>query len=74
MTIGKKREQINIKLGSQKLEQVTKFVYLGGTVTEDDTCMEDIKKTISTYISSIWKTAEIMEECIYHKGNKNLTL
>ena len=43
MTIGKKREEIKIKLGSQELEQVTEFVYLGGTVTDDGTCKADIK-------------------------------
>ena len=56
MTIGKKREEIKIKLGCQELEQVKEFVYIGGTVTENGTCKAD-KKTTGSYISSIWKTA-----------------
>ena len=47
MTIGKKREVIKIKLGIQELEQVTEFLYLGGTVTEDGTCNVDIKKRLA---------------------------
>ena len=47
MTIGKKREEIKIKLGSQELEQVTEFVFLGGTVTEDGACKADIKRRLA---------------------------
>ena len=44
MTIGKQHEDIQIKLGGEVLEQVTKFVYLGGTLTEDGGCTEDIRR------------------------------
>src|SRR6218665_1802210 len=33
MTVEKQREGIQIKLGEEVLEQVPKFVYLGGTLT-----------------------------------------
>jgi len=35
MTVGKQHEDIQIKLGGELLEQVTKFVYLRGTLMED---------------------------------------
>ena len=40
MTIGRQHEDIQIKLGGEVLEQVTKFVYmyLEGTLTEDGRC------------------------------------
>src|SRR5688572_16098900 len=44
MTIGKQREEMKIKIGDTTLEQVTKFVYLGGVITEDGNCTEDIKR------------------------------
>src|SRR6218665_628931 len=40
MTIGKRHEDIQIKLGGEVLEQVTKFIYLGGTLT----LMEDARR------------------------------
>src|SRR6218665_3184119 len=48
MTIGKQHEDIQIKLGGEVLEKVTKFVYLGGALTEDGTCMEDIRRRIGS--------------------------
>jgi len=40
MTIGKRHEDIQIKLGGEVLEQVTKFIYLGGTLI----LMEDARR------------------------------
>ena len=37
-------EDIQIKLGGEVLERVTKFVYLGGTLTEDGRCTKDIRR------------------------------
>ena len=34
--IGKQHEDLRVTMGGQTLEQVTKFVYLGGMMTEDD--------------------------------------
>ena len=68
MTIGKKRKEIKIKLGSQELEQVTEFVYLGGTVTEDGTCKADIKRRLALIsaalrrLQKLWKSASITRE------------
>src|SRR6218665_472209 len=44
LTVGKQHEDIQIKLGGEVLEQVTKFVYLGGTLTEDGRCKKDIRR------------------------------
>jgi len=54
MIVGKQHEDIQIKLGGEVLEQVTKFVYLGGTLTEDGRYTEDIRKRIG--LCSLRKT------------------
>src|SRR6218665_3284388 len=64
MTIGKQHEDIQIKLG-EVLEQVTKFVYLGGTITEDGRCTEDIRRRIGLACAAfgnlykMWRTKSI---------------
>ena len=62
MTIGKRHEDIQIKLGGEVLEQVTKFVYLGGTLTEDGRCTEDIRRRIGLACAAfgkMWRTQSI---------------
>jgi len=54
MTIGKQHEDIQIKLG-EVLEQVTKFVYLGGTLTEDGRYTEDIRRRIDLACAAFGK-------------------
>ena len=61
MAIGKKQEEIKIKLGSQELEQVKEFVYLGGTVTEDDTCKADIKRRLALTSAAFGKLHKLWE-------------
>ena len=46
MTIGKNKEQLTIKLGHDVLEQVDKFIYLGGLVSEDAQSTADIKLSL----------------------------
>src|SRR6218665_4105606 len=46
MAIGKQQEELQVRLGSRVLEQVTRFVYLGGLITEDGRCEEDVKRRI----------------------------
>src|SRR6218665_939099 len=55
MTIGKQHEDIQIKLGGEVLEQVTKFVYLGGSLTEDERCTEVIRRRIGLACAAFWK-------------------
>src|SRR6218665_708857 len=58
-------EDIQIKQGVKVLEQVTKFVYLGGTVTEDGRCTEDIRRGIGLAcaafgrLDKMWRTRSI---------------
>ena len=65
MTIGKKREEIKIKLGCQELEQVKEFVYIGGAVAEDGTRKADIKRRLALTsaafgkLHKLWKSASI---------------
>lgn len=35
-----------VKLGGEVFDQVTKFVYLGETLTEDGRCAEDLRRSI----------------------------
>jgi len=53
--IGEQHEDIQIKLGGEVLERVTKFVYLGGTLTEDRRCTEDIRRRIGLACSAFGK-------------------
>jgi len=46
MTIGKQHEELEVRLENKALEQVTEFVYLGGLITEDSRCTNDIKRRI----------------------------
>ena len=46
MAIGKQHEELQLRLGTGVLEQVTRFVYLGGLITEDGRCEEDVKRRI----------------------------
>ena len=65
MTIGKKKEKINIRLGGEELEQVTEFVYLGGVITEDADSTKDIKKRIGLAsamfgkLRKLWRSSNI---------------
>ena len=56
MTIGKQHEDIQIKLGGEVLEQVTKFVYLGETLKKDGRSTEDNKKKNWAGMCSLWET------------------
>src|SRR6218665_2385774 len=61
----KQHEDTQIKLGGKVLDQVTKFVYLGGTLTEDGRCTEDIRRRIGLTcaafgkLDKMWRTRSI---------------
>jgi len=65
MTIGKQHEDIQIKLGGEVLEQVTKFVYLGETLKKDGRSTEDIRRRIGLAcaafgkLDKMWRTRNI---------------
>ena len=65
MTIGKQHEDIQIKLRGEVLEQVTKFLYLRGTLTENGRCTEDIIRRIGLAcaafgkLDKMWRTKSI---------------
>src|SRR6218665_3097226 len=44
MAIGKQHEELQARSGTGVMEQVTRFVYLGGMITEDGRCEEDVKR------------------------------
>jgi len=63
--LGKGRQQIKIMLEDEELKQVENFVYLGGTVSADQSCDEDIERTIGhaagivRNLDKIWKARDI---------------
>ena len=65
MTIGKEQEKLQIKLDNKTIEQVNKFVYLGGMVTEDGKSAEDIKRIIGlaaammAKLTKLWRSKSI---------------
>src|ERR1700733_229235 len=65
MIIGKEHIDIRVKLEGKTLEQVTKFVYLGGLITEDGRCTADIRHRIILAsavfgkLDKIWKAKNI---------------
>ena len=59
-------EDMQIKLGGEIFEQVTKFVYLGGTLTEDGRCTDDVRRSIIGLacaafgkLDKVWRTKSI---------------
>src|SRR6218665_2190800 len=46
MAIRKQHKELQFRLGTGVLEQVTRVVYLGGLITEDGRCEEDVKLKI----------------------------
>jgi len=59
---------MHIKLGSGELNQVDKFVYLGGTVCRDASCDKDIARSIGIAagvawnLERIWKAKDISRD------------
>jgi len=46
MAVGKTDTKLNIWLDGDRLEQVKEFTYLGNLMTDDDKCINDIKKYV----------------------------
>src|SRR6218665_1961407 len=70
MTNGKQHEDIQINLGGEVLEQVTKFVYLGGTLKEDGRCTEDIRRRIGLACIAFGKLDKMWRTKAYHSRLK----
>jgi len=53
-----------VGLGGGVLEQVTRFAYLGGLISEDGRCEEDVKRRIGLECAAFegtWKNVESEE-------------
>ena len=65
MTVGKQHKKLQIRIENREIEQVTGFVYLGGLITEDGRCEEDIKRRIGLAcaafggLGKMWKAKNI---------------
>jgi len=63
--VGKGRQQIKITLEDEELKQAENFVYLGGTVSADQSCDKDIDRRIGLAagivrnLDKIWKARDI---------------
>src|SRR6218665_3225393 len=62
MAIGKQHEELPVRLGKGVLEQVTRFVYLGGLITEDGRCEEDVKRRIGLECAAFWGLGKMWRE------------
>src|SRR6218665_1759294 len=68
MTIGKQQKTVEIKTEGETLEQVTEFVYLGGVITEDGRCTNDIKRRIGLAsamfgtMNKLWRSSNITKQ------------
>uniref|UniRef100_H3B0L2 Reverse transcriptase domain-containing protein n=1 Tax=Latimeria chalumnae TaxID=7897 RepID=H3B0L2_LATCH len=66
MAIGRQEEEVKIKVRDEELEQVEKFVYLGGLVSKNGNCEDDIKRRIGLAATAfrklhkIWKAKDIL--------------
>src|SRR6218665_1386998 len=61
MAIGKQHEELQVQLGTGVLEQVPRFVYLGGLILEDERCEEDVKRRIGLAegLGKMWREKSI---------------
>src|SRR5437899_3657817 len=53
-----------IMLNNVPLEQVTRFKYLGGWITEDAKCDEDIKVRVRMAKAAFWQNKDLMRRNI----------
>ena len=51
--------QLNITINGHQLNQVTEFVYLGGTISSKGTCREDVKHRIGKALSAVQRLQPI---------------
>jgi len=51
-----------VRLGGRVLEQVTRFVYLGGLISEDGRCEEDVKQRIGLACAAFGGLREMWRE------------
>ena len=57
--IGRDSQILNIKLGASSLKQTEHFVYLGGTVSADQSCVKDIEHRIGLAAGIVRKLGKI---------------
>ena len=62
MAIGKQLEELQVRLGTEVLEQVTRCVYLGGLLTEDGRCEEDVKRILGLACASFGGLGKLWRE------------
>ena len=65
MAIGKQHEELQMRLGTEVLEQVTRFVYLGGLITEDKRCEKHVKRRMGLACAAFGRLGQMWrEKCI----------
>src|SRR6476619_3119213 len=53
-------KRVNIPVEGQSVEQVSKFRYLGSLISEDDRCLDDVKKRIGIAKDAFNKRKELL--------------
>jgi len=62
MAIGKQHEKLKMRLGTEVLEQVTRFVYLGGLITEDKRCEKHVKRRMGLACAAFGRLGKMWRE------------
>ena len=63
--ISKRSQEINININGKPLQQVDKFVYLGGTISQSGSCSDDVQHRIGKalraiqQLNKIWSSKDI---------------
>src|SRR6476469_4311621 len=58
------RERVNITVEGQRVEQVSKFRYLGSLISEDGGCLDDVKTRIGMAKEAFNKRKELLTKSI----------
>ena len=62
MAIGRNKTETNIFLNNERLEQVESYLYLGASISEDGTCMPEIKTRLAIAKSNMLKLLNIWKD------------
>ena len=57
--ISKRSQEINININGKPLQQVDKFVYLGGTISQSGSCSDDVQHRIGKALGAIQQLNKI---------------
>ena len=72
--IAKESKPMSVYIDEVKLKQVETFTYLGGIISENSTCTDDIKRRIGLAMGGMQKLTSIWKSRRNHNRNQNRTV